>query len=253
MINKVFPTPDEAVANVFDGATIMFGGFGSAGHPLTLIEALARQGARSLTIITNQGHATPDARDLSILLEQGQIKKAIMSFPVSARRSRVTTFERKYVAGEVELEMVPQGTLAERIRAAGAGIPAFYTPTGIGTIVEEGKEKRVFDGRECLMEKALGADFALVKAHKGDRLGNLIYRKAARNFNPPMAMAAKVTIAEVDEIMEVGQLYPEVIVTPGIFVQRVVKGVRHPAVFLFTLDRERLKSAPELSPKPEAT
>ena len=242
MINKVYSSPDEAVADVFDGATIMLGGFGPAGHPLTLIEALSRLDVRNLTVIANQGHASTDAKDLSLLLERRQVKKAIFTFPVAARKSRVTTFERKYRAGEVELELVPQGTLAERIRAAGAGIPAFYTPAGVGTIVEVGKEKRVFNGREYLLEHALHADFAFVKAHKSDRLGNLVYRKASRNFNPLMAMAAKITIAEVDEIVDVGDLDPEIIITPSIFVKRVVKGEKHSAPWLYSDHRGSLRS-----------
>ena len=153
----------------------------------------------------------------------------IASFPIYT--GKVTTFEEQYLRGEVELEVVPQGTLAERIRAGGAGIPAFYTVTGVGTVVEEGKEKRVFDGKEYLLERALTADFAFINAYKADRIGNLVYRMSARNFNPVMAMAAKVTIAEVEEIVEVGELDPEAIITPGIFVNRVVKGERHEVRF----------------------
>jgi 3-oxoacid CoA-transferase subunit A len=163
--------------------------------------------------------------DLSVLIKNGQVKKVIASYPVYS--GTVSVFEKMYLRGEVELEMVPQGTFVERIRAGGAGIPAFYTPTGVGTALVDGKQKRIFDGTKYVLEFALKADFALIKAHKADKMGNLIYHRAARNFNPNMASAAKITIAEVDEIVEIGELDPEVIITPAIYVERVVKGEKH--------------------------
>jgi len=228
-VNKVFSSPEEAVADIADGSTIMFGGFGVTGIPFTLIRALCKKGTRNITAVSNSPGGRLEDSDLSILFRNRQIKKVIASYPVYA--DKVNVFEQQYLKGEVELEMVPQGTLAERIRAGGAGTAGFYTPTGIGTIVAEGKEKRTFDGKEYLLELALRADFALIKAHKADRMGNLTYRMSARNFNPVMAMAAKVTIAEVDEIVEVGQLDPETIITPGIFVKRIVKGEKYEVRF----------------------
>ena len=228
-MNKVFSSPEEAVADIADGSTIMFGGFGVTGIPFTLIRALCKKGTRNITAVSNSPGGRLEDSDLSILFRNRQIKKIVASYPVYA--DKVNVFEQQYLKGEVELEMVPQGTLAERIRAGGAGTAGFYTPTGIGTIVAEGKEKRTFDGKEYLLELALRADFALIKAHKADRMGNLTYRMSARNFNPVMAMAAKVTIAEVDEIVEVGQLDPETIITPGIFVKRIVKGEKYEVRF----------------------
>lgn len=224
-MNKVFPTPDDAIFDVFDGAVIMFGGFAEVGVPTNLIEALARRGTRNITAIANECGVSfqKNAVHLGLLVSRGQVKKMIASYPVSASAEKKSAFEEQYLAGKVELELVPQGSLAERIRAAGAGVAAFYTPTGVGTFVEQGKEKRTFDGREYLMERALKADFAFVRAYKADRLGNLIYRRTARNYNPIMAMAAAVTIAEVSEIVEPGELDPEAIVTPGIFVDRIVE------------------------------
>lgn len=228
-MNKVFSSPEEAVADIADGSTIMFGGFGVTGIPFTLIRALCKKGTKNITAVSNSPGGRLEDSDLSILFRNRQIKKIIASYPVYA--DKVNVFEQQYLKGEVELEMVPQGTLAERIRAGGAGTAGFYTPTGIGTIVAEGKEKRTFDGKEYLLELALRADFALIKAHKADRMGNLTYRMSARNFNPVMATAAKVTIAEVDEIVEVGQLDPETIITPGIFVKRIVKGEKYEVRF----------------------
>ena len=228
-MNKVVSNIQEAVADIADGSTIMFGGFGTVGIPITLIQALARQGAKNITAISNSPGGRLEDFDLSVLFRNKQIRKVIVSYPVYA--GKVNAFEEQYSRGEVELEMVPQGTLAERIRAGGAGIAGFYTPTGVGTIVEEGKEKRTFDGKEYLLELALKADFALIKAHKADSLGNLTYRMTARNFNPVMATAAKITIAEVDEIVEAGELDPEAIITPGIYVNRVIKGERREAGF----------------------
>ena len=228
-MDKVLVSPEEAVADIQDGSTIMFGGFGVAGIPFTLIKALYEKGTKGITAITNSPGGRLEDFDLSILFRKRQISKVIASYPVYA--GKVNAFEELYQKGEVELELVPQGTFAERIRAGGAGIPGFYTPTGVGTVAEEGKEKRSFNGREYLLELALKADFALIKAHKADRLGNLIYRMTARNFNPVMATAATITIVEVDEIVEVGGLDPESVVTPGIYVDHIVKGEKYDVGF----------------------
>ncbi len=207
-----------------DGATIMFGGFVSAGSPTNLILALREKGTKNLTGIANNIGL---GDKLDILCEKKQLRKMIASFAVRASAKRQSLFEQLYAKGEVELELVPQGTLAERIRAGGAGIPAFYTPTGVGTVVAEGKRVESFDGREYLMERALIADFAFIRAYKADRLGNLVYRKASRNFNEIMATAARITIAEVEEIVEPGELDPEAIVTPAVFVDRIVQAPAH--------------------------
>lgn len=232
MINKIYESFDTAVADVFDGATIMIGCFaGPGGYPYFLVKALAKQGAKNLTIISNTAGGiglTLDFDDHRILFENRQVKKVIASFPFSVSPSRASPAESQILAGKVELELVPQGTLAERIRAGGAGIPAFYTPTGAGTVVERGKKKKCFDGQLCLLEYALTADFAFVRAYKADKLGNLIYRGTQRQMNPIMAQAAKITIAEVDEMVEVGELDPENIHTPGIFVNRIVKVKEEP-------------------------
>lgn len=223
-MDKVYPSAAAAIADVPDGASIMFGGFASAGSPTNLILAIYDKGTTGITAIANNIGA---GDRLGMLCEKHQIKKAIVSFAIRASARKQSLFELQYVAGEVEMELVPQGTLAERIRAGGAGIPAFYTPTGAGTVVAEGKETRAFDGREFVMERGLTADYAFIKAYKGDRLGNLIYRKSSRNFNEVMATAARITIAEVEEIVEPGELDPELVVTPGIYVARVVQGERH--------------------------
>ena len=217
MINKIVDGTKQAVADIKDGAVVMLGGFGSSGAPFNLVQAVLEQGARQLTIICNS------VSQVAPLIENKRVVKLIASFPVWVIRSRTNPIEEQVAAGEIVLEMVPQGTLAERIRTGGAGIPAFYTPTGVGTELERGKEKRIIDGREYLLERALRADVALVKAYKGDRMGNLVYHTTARNYNPIIATAANLTIAEVEEIVDVGQLDPESIVTPGIFVDRVVK------------------------------
>lgn len=217
MINKIVASAESAVADIQDGAVIMVGGFGQAGSPFNLVEALVKQGARNLTLVSNS------ISQVAPLVENRRVRKLIASFPEWVDRSRPNPLIEQCASGEAEVEMVPQGTLAERIRAGGAGIVAFYVPTGVGTIMERGKEKRVFGEKECLLELGLRADVALLKAYKGDRLGNLVYRMSARNFNPLMAMAASLTIAEVEEVVDAGQLDPEVIVTPGIFVDRVVK------------------------------
>ncbi|WP_321842139.1 3-oxoacid CoA-transferase subunit A [Paraburkholderia bannensis] len=218
MINKIFDSLQAAVAGIQDGATVMIGGFGTAGMPAELIDALIAQGSKELTIVNN--NAGNGDTGLAALLKAKRVRKIICSFP---RQTDSYVFDGLYRAGEVELELVPQGNLAERIRAAGAGIGGFFTPTGYGTKLAEGKETRLIDGRHYVLEAPLHADFALIKAYKGDRWGNLVYRKTARNFGPIMASAAKVAIAQVSEVVELGTLDPENIVTPGIFVQRVVE------------------------------
>ncbi len=218
MVTKIVASLEQAVAGIHDGATVMIGGFGNAGMPKALIDALIGQGARELTIVNN--NAGNGDTGLAALLAAGRVRKIICSFP---RQSDSHVFDGLYRAGKIELELTPQGNLAERIRAAGAGIGAFFTPTGFGTLLAEGKETRTINGRNYVLEYPIHADFALIKALRGDRWGNLVYRKAARNFGPIMAMAAKCAIAQVDEIVALGELDPEVIVTPGIFVQRVVK------------------------------
>lgn len=219
-MNKVVSNADDAVRDIPDGATLMFGGFGLCGIPENLIDALVRRGVKNLhTISNNMG---VDGFGMGRMLEAGMIASHIGSYVGENK-----LFETLVIAGKLNLTLVPQGTLAERIRAGGAGIPAFFTPAGAGTIVAEGKEQREFDGRLHVLEQGLKADFALVKAWKGDRHGNLIYRKTARNFNPMMATAAKVTIAEVEEIVEVGALDPDHVVTPGIYVDRVMQGAAY--------------------------
>ncbi|HEY7293729.1 MAG TPA: CoA transferase subunit A [Dehalococcoidia bacterium] len=224
MIDKVFPSPHAALADMPDGVTIMFGGFVSAGSPTTLILALQRRGVRDITGIANNIGL---GDRLDVLCENRQLKKMIASFAIRASGARQSLFEQQYRAGEVELEVVPQGTLAERIRAGGAGIGGFYTRTGVGTPVDAGKELRTIDGEQYLFERPLTADYALLKAAKADPLGNLVYHGAGRNFNVPMATAARTVIVEVDEIVPAGSLDPEAIVTPGIYVDRVVLGERH--------------------------
>ncbi|HIM16304.1 MAG TPA: CoA transferase subunit A [Dehalococcoidia bacterium] len=233
-MNKIVPNFDEAVSDIPDGAMLMIDGFaGPGGTAQNLIRALRDHGARDLTIISNtaglasvMGFGTlPGDRpiDIGILVDNEQVKQVIASFPVSPSPSRPTSFERAYLEGKVELEVVPQGTLAERIRAGGAGIPAFYTPTGVGTQIAEGKEIREFDGREYAMERSLKADFALLRANVADTLGNTTYRGTSQNFNGVMATAASVTIIEVDEIVEPGVLDSAVIHTPALYVNRMVK------------------------------
>lgn len=218
MISKIVESAAAAVADIRDGSTVMIGGFGSAGQPIELIDALLEQGAKDLTVVNN--NAGNGTTGLAALLQAGQVRKIICSFP---RQVDSQVFDGLYRAGKLELELVPQGTLAERIRAGGAGIAGFFTPTGFGTMLAEGKETRHINGRDYVLEEALSADYALVKAYRGDRLGNLVYRKTARNFGPLMVGAASVAIAQVSDIVEVGQLDPESVVTPGIYVQRVVK------------------------------
>ena len=218
MIDKRRASVAEAVADIQDGATVLIGGFGLAGQPAELIDALIEQGAKNLTIVNN--NAGNGETGLALLLRKRRVKKILCSFP---RQADSHIFDALYRAGEIELEVVPQGNLAERMRAAGAGIGAFYTPTGYDTLLAEGKETRIIDGRGYVLEYPIRGDVALVKAHKGDRWGNLVYRKTARNFGPVTATAAKVTIAQVEEIVELGELDPESIVTPGIFVHRLVE------------------------------
>ncbi|WP_173922272.1 3-oxoacid CoA-transferase subunit A [Agromyces sp. Marseille-P2726] len=217
MIDKTVPDVEAAVAGIPDGATIMIGGFGRAGQPVELIDALIAQGAGDLTIVNN--NAGNGDTGLAALLAKKRVRKIICSFP---RQHDSWVFDGLYRAGEIELELVPQGNLAERIRAAGAGIGAFFSPTGVGTELAEGKEAREIDGRSYVLEYPIKADFALVSALQGDRWGNLVYRETARNFGPIMATAAASTIAQVDEIVELGSLDPEAVVTPGIFVDRLV-------------------------------
>ena len=219
-MNKIVANADEAIRDIESGTTLMLGGFGLCGIPENCIAALVRKGIDRLTCISN--NAGVDDFGLGFLLKTRQIKKMISSYV-----GENAEFERQVLAGELEIDLVPQGTLAERIRAGGAGIPAFFTATGYGTEVAEGKEVRNFDGRMYLMERALTADFAIVKAWKGDAMGNLIYRHTARNFNPMMATAGKITIAEVEEIVPVGSLDPDRIDTPGIYVQRIFQGTNY--------------------------
>jgi 3-oxoacid CoA-transferase subunit A len=216
-MNKVVANAEDAVRDIQDGATVMVGGFGLCGNPENLIRALVKKGVKNLTTISN--NAGIDGAGIGLLLGAGQIRKHIGTYVGENK-----LLEQMVLDGRMQLELVPQGTFAERIRAGGAGIPAFFTPTGFGTLVAENKETREFEGCMYLMERALKADFALVKAWKGDKWGNLIYRKTARNFNPMMATAARVTIAEVEELVEVGQLNPDEVHTPSVFVKRIFQG-----------------------------
>ncbi len=240
-INKVVGSFDEAVADVSDGAVLLIGGFGGPGEcPSYLIDAVGRRKLKDLVIVGNSGgwglelielirtrmasvlRFPVDFVDPGVLVETGQVKRGILSFPAAPSPLVLTPFEKGVAAGTVELELVPQGTLAERIRAGKAGIPAFYTPTGPGTVAEEGKEVRVFDGRPCVLEHAIKGDFSLIRAHKADLYGNLVYHGTARTFNATMAGASKVTIAEVDEVVEPGEIDPECVVTPSLYVDRIV-------------------------------
>lgn len=216
---KIYPSSSAAVADIPDGAVILLGGFGGVGVPENLLAAMADHPARGLTIVSN--HAGFGERGLAVLLRQGKVRKMICSF---AFHKSAFVFRELFMAGKIELEQIPQGTLAERLRAAGAGIPAFYTPTGAGTQAADGKEARAFNGREALLEYALPGDFALIKAHTADQLGNLVYRGTAGNFNPVMAAAARVTIAEAERIAEPGEIPPEQVHTPCVYVDRVVRG-----------------------------
>ena len=224
MINKIAASMREAVADLRDGASVMISGFGDAGAPHELMQAVIDHGATDLTIISN--NAGSGETGIAALIKADRVRKVICSFP---RQPASHHFDNRYRAGEIELELVPQGNLAARIQAAGSGLGAIFTPTGFGTLLAEGKETRHIDGRDYVLELPIHADFALVKAQAGDRWGNLVYRKAARNFGPIMAMAAKTTIVQVGQIVELGALDPECIVTPGIFVSRVVQGPQAPA------------------------
>lgn len=230
-MDKTVRTAEEAVADIPDGATILCGGFGLCGNPENLIRALRAKGVRDLHIISN--NCGIDDKGLGILLAAGQVRKMTSSYVGENK-----TFERLYLSGELEVDLVPQGTLAERIRAGGAGIPAFYTPTGYGTVVAEGKEVREFDGRMYVLERGITADFALVKAHRGDTHGNLVYRYTANNFNQAMATAAKVVIAEVEELVPAGELDPNFVHTPGIYVDRILQGSAYEKPIEFRTVRE---------------
>jgi 3-oxoacid CoA-transferase subunit A len=219
-MNKVLASADEAVALIPDGATIMMGGFGLCGIPENLIAALHRRGTKQLTVVSN--NAGVDDFGIGILLRSRQVRKMISTYVGENKE-----FERQFLSGELEVELVPQGTFSERIRAGGAGIGGFYTPTGYGTLIAEGKETRIIDGRPYVLETPLHADFAFVKGWKGDRLGNLVYRRTARNFNPMMATAATVTIAEVEQLVHPGQIDPDHVVTPGIFVKYILQGEKY--------------------------
>ena len=216
-MNKVFASAEEAIADISDGATLMVGGFGLCGIPENLIRALVKKGVKNLTTMSN--NVGVDEFGLGLMLYAGQIRAHKGSYVGENK-----LLEEMVLTGKIDLELIPQGTFAERIRAGGAGIPAFYTPTGFGTVVAEGKETREFDGRPYVMEHALKADFALIKAWKGDKWGNLVYRKTARNFNPMMATAAKVTIAEVEHLVEPGEIDPDQVHTPGVYVKRIIEG-----------------------------
>jgi 3-oxoacid CoA-transferase A subunit len=222
MKQKVFSSPDAVVADIPDGARIMFGGFGGAGFPNNLIQALSRKGVKSITAISN--NCGTREGELGLLFKNGQVSHVIASFP----GPHANYFQERLANKEVTCELVPQGILCERMRAAAAGLLGFYTSVGVGTEVAQGKEQRVIDGKRCILEKPIHADFALIKAEKADELGNLTYRLAARNFNPVMAMSAKTTIVEVDEIVPLGAIEPENVITPAIFVHRIVqaKGIR---------------------------
>ncbi len=216
-MNKVYPSAQDAIDGIRDGITLLVGGFGLSGNPENLIRAVHESGVSDLTLVSN--NAGTDHCGLGILLQARQVKTMVGSYVGENKE-----FERQFLSGELEVELCPQGTLAERLRAAGAGIPAFYTPTGVGTMRAEGREERDFDGRTYLLERALHGDFALVKAWKGDAHGNLVFRKTARNFNPLVAKAATVTLAEVEELVPVGSLDPDEIQLPGIYVQRIIRG-----------------------------
>lgn len=234
-MDKVYPNIDEAVADIPDGSIIAIGGFFTAGTPVHLIQALARQGAKDLTIISQS--VGPGNEDISQLVMSRQIKKVICNYPFyrSAVKGAKHPFEKSVRAGKIDVEVVPMGTFIERLRAGGAGIAGFYTPTGVGTVVERGKEKKTFNGREYILELAIKPDYAFVYAHKGDRVGNLAYRKTARNYNPEMASAAKITIASVENLVEPGDIDPDHVHTPGIYVQRVVK-IERPHDFYPTIE-----------------
>jgi len=235
-MHKVVASADEAIQDVFEGATIMVGGFGLCGMPENLIRALARKGVKNLATISN--NVGIDGVGMGLLLANGQIRRHIGTYVGENK-----LLEQMVLAGTLHLELVPQGTFSERIRAGGAGIPAFFTPTGVGTVVAEGKETREFDGRTYLMERGLHADFAFVKAWKGDKWGNLVYRKTARNFNPIMATAARITIAEVEHLVEPGELDPDLVHTPSVYVKRIFRG----EMFERRIERRAVRKAAAMS------
>ena len=240
-MNKVVANADEAIQDVFDGATIMVGGFGLCGIPENLIRALVKKGTKNLTTISN--NAGVDGFGMGLLLSAGQIRKHIGTYVGENK-----LLEQMILDGRIELELVPQGTFSERMRAAGAGIPAFFTPTGVGTLVAKNKESREFDGRIYIMERALTADFAFVKAWKGDKWGNLVYRKTARNFNPMMATAAKITIAEVEHLVEPGELDPDSVHTPSVFVKRIFQG----EMYEKRIEKRTVRKSSVVSPRSSA-
>ena len=245
-MNKVLASAEEAVERIPDGATILMGGFGLCGIPETLIAALRARGTKGLTVISN--NAGIDDFGIGVLLRARQVRKMISTYVGENKE-----FERQYLTGELEVELVPQGTFAERIRAGGAGIGGFFTPTGYGTLVSEGKETRVIDGKPYVLESPLKADFAFVKAWRGDRVGNLVYRKTARNFNPVMATAAAVTIAEVEHLVEPGELDPDQVVTPGIFVRYILEGAHYEKRIEKRTSAKWLTPVIELSPASRAS
>ena len=246
MIDKRVKTPAEAVRDVKDGDTVLISGFGEAGNPTELIHAVIDQGARGLTVVAN--NAGNGHQGLAALIEAGRVRKIVCSFP---RSSRSEVFQSAYSKGAIELEVVPQGTLAERIRAGGAGIGGFYTPTAVGTPLAEGKERRTIDGKDYLLEMPIRADVALVKAHQADPWGNLTYRKAARNFGPPMCSAARLTIVQVEKIVSLGDIDPDHVVTPSIFVDRVVEVADAISEAKILLGREEPRWIPPHQQKPK--
>ena len=229
-MDKLYLSLEEAIADVFEGASIMFGGFWYAGFPLELTRALVEKGTGKLTVIAQ---SVGVGNDLDLLAQNGQIRRAIVNYAFFPSPTKVTYFERQLRAHEIKCEVYPMGTFIEKIRAGGAGIAGFYTPAGLGTVVAQGKEHRFFEGKECILETALKADFAFIHAYKGDRKGNLVYRHSARNYNPEMATAARITIAEVENLLEPGELDPDCIQTPGIYVDRIVKVERPTITFRF--------------------
>jgi 3-oxoacid CoA-transferase subunit A len=220
-VDKVFPSIEEAIKDIPDGASIGFPGFFSCGNPVFLTRALAKQGTKNLTLVVMQLGVGNE--EINELLQNGQVKKAVCNYPFYRSASKKSLFEQLLIAGKVECELFPMGTFAEKLRAAGAGIPAFYTPTGVGTYVAEGKEVRVFDGRDCLLEKALKIDYGFIHAWKADHMGNLIFRKTSRNCNPDIARASRVAIVEAEEVVETGELDPDLVHLPSVYVKRVVK------------------------------
>lgn len=220
-MDKTYPSIEAAIADIPNGSSIAFPGFFSCGNPYFLTQALAKQGTKNLTIVVMQLGVGNE--EINALLENGQVKKAICNYPFYRSASRTSVFEKLLRAGKVECELYPMGTFIEKLRAGGAGIPAFYTPTGVGTYVAEGKESRIFDGRECLLEKALKVDYAFIHAWKGDTMGNLVFRKTSRNYNPEMAKSARITIAEVENLVEPGEIDGDQVHLPSVYVKRVVK------------------------------